>query len=175
MLSYILAGAAAGVIGVLSGQGCLLLTRRDSGQHLKRYSEALQERVMTRVMTAVEHESQERAAAVTRVTEAVKNVSGIADRFATREDVEAIMTRCVSRDDVQDALQQLITRKELELALQGMAQAQAQAQQMGQLARREEVFGNPARPSAMGNQAEMLNVLQSLGDQVAGINRQLGI
>lgn len=155
MLSYFLAGAAAGVFGSLSalGAGKLVLGRRQGSGALQQL--ATLERVVNleqAVLPAIEAAAKES----TDLLERVKQFEARATSFQAA--VTAGLGQVVTREEVETALAGMITRPELELALQSAAQQILRAAQV-------------SAPANNGNGAN----IRALQEQVAGISQQLGL
>jgi hypothetical protein len=102
MLTYLITGVAAGVIGVLSGQGGLLLARRAGDRRF----EQLESDVISRLHVSQQEHFNEHQVLI-------KEISGMASEITA----------------VKDALAQTVSRTEVQAAFQQVAQAQVQAAQ----------------------------------------------
>lgn len=148
MISYVLTGAAAMLIGMASGQAIVLSAGR------RRLASQL-------------------AGVVERQTALINRVHGLEGSRADDEDAQAAVLERLGQ--LENALPGLITRSEVERAFAQVAQIEAQRQNAAaQQARAQAVFGGKGAQPAELNQA--INAqLTSLSERINRINQEFGV
>ena len=147
MISYIVTGAAAMLIGMASGQTLVLSLGR------RRLSNQL-------------------AVAVERQTMMYKRLNELESAQTDLE--EACESATTRLQQLEDGMPGLITRAEVERAFAQVAQMEAQKQAAAsQQARAQAVFGNGSAPSDMNTAINAQ--LSSLSDRINRINQEFGV
>lgn len=152
MLTYFAAGVAAGMISLATGNaGAAWLRRRGSAQMANPVT-ALEERVLTTVIPAIEKAAKDSAA----LTEQVRQLE--ARNTAFQDAMVAQLRLAATREEVAEALGEVVLRPELELALQSAAQ---------------QILAAATSNAATGNGNG--RAISALQEKVAGISQQLGM
>jgi chromosome segregation ATPase len=147
MISYLIAGAAAGIIGVISGQGLVL----SAGRY----------RLAGRIKT-LEQQKIGLQARLEMMNERVDSVEVALPKLNERMDaLEAALPKLISRDEVERAFAQ---------AAQIEAQRQAALQQQ---ARQAAVFGGGAPAQDLNTQIN--GQLNALNERISRINKEFGL
>lgn len=147
MISYIVTGAAAMLIGMASGQTLVLSLGR------RRLSSQL-------------------AAAVERQVEMHNRLDVLESAQAGMDEVGESVSARLQR--LEDGMPGLITRAEVERAFAQVAQMEAQKQAAAsQQARAQAVFGNGSAPSDMNTAINAQ--LSSLSERINRINQEFGV
>lgn len=147
MISYVLTGAAAMLIGMVSGQAIVLSAGR--------------RRLASQLGVAIE-----------RQTAMYNRLNALEAARADDADADAAISQRLGQ--LEGALPGLITRSEVENAFAQVAQIEAQRQNAAmQQARAQAVFGSNAAPADMN---KAINAqLNSLSERINRINQEFGV